>query len=62
MDVGAVWVAAIAVVAAVIAKIRCYCRSDERGDCIQGCGFTDAQLLPETCAKTNAGAGVVLRH
>ncbi len=44
---GALLTSALGLLGAVIAKCRCYARSNEEDECQYGCGFTEVQLAPQ---------------
>ena len=44
---GALITGALGLLGAVIAKCRCYARSNEENECQYGCGFTEVQLAPQ---------------
>ena len=43
---GALITGGLAVIGAIVAKCRCYAKTDENGECIYGAGFTEVPLAP----------------
>ena len=44
---GALITGGLAIIGAIVAKCRCFVKTDENGECIYGAGFTEVPLAPQ---------------
>lgn len=44
---GALITGGLGIVGVIVAKCRCYAKTDDNGECIYGAGFTEVPLAPQ---------------